>query len=350
MKGCKQKTKVIRKFILDNVGQHPTDIVKVVAQKFSISRQAAARHLKALVKQGDIEIEGNTSGRTYRASKGRIVEFQYTTSDGIVGQSVWTGDILPLLQSLPESVIDLWESCFLEIFTNAITYSDAKKLKVRLIRQKAQTTITITDDGIGIFRHIQKKSGLDDNEQAALKLSGNRFVIDPSGTGKGHIFLASRLTDHFTIYSERMILARHPDIDWDWTLDQSDEEVQGTMVCMIIDNDNPRTRSEVVNEIKAAHPLNHKPARTCIPVRLVNYSSGVLFSRSQARRILGRVARVKVAVLDFFGIKEIGPAFADQVFRVFSTEHPDIQLLYTNANRQIEEVIKAARDYATGAA
>ena len=39
----------------------------------------------------------------------------------------------------------------------------------------------------------------------------------------------------------------------------------------------------------------------------------------------------------------IGAAFADQIFRVFPFEHPEIQLLHCNANKQVEAVIQEAK-------
>ena len=87
-----------------------------------------------------------------------------------------------------------------------------------------------------------------------------------------------------------------------------------------------------------------------MPLKLTDYSAEALFSRSQARRVLARVDRCRIAIFDFGGIKEIGPAFADQVFRVFSSQHPHIQLLYTNANKQVEAVIQAAQYHSTATA
>jgi STAS-like domain of unknown function (DUF4325) len=345
MEGCNQRTKIIRKFILDNVSFHPNDIVKVVAQKFAISRQAAARHLKKLTTQGDIEIEGNTSGRIYRPSKGRIIENTYAVADMPKTELVWKKDILPLLQSLPDNVLGLWKYCFTEIFSNGIDHSDGKTLNVQIIQQKSQTTINIKDDGIGIFRSIKEKRKLSDDEDAALKLSKSRIPIKSNGHVRANILLSSRMTDHFTVISKRVVLTHQDGIDWDWTLDRSDDEIPGTLICMIINNDTEKTFEQTIRKCKAS--AKDASAKTCIPVRLMDYSAEALYSRSQARRVLDRVDRFKVAILDFFGVKKIGPAFADQIFRVFSSKHPDIRLLYTNANKQVEAVIQEAKDYLT---
>lgn len=346
MEGCSQKTKIIRQFILDNVSFHPNDIVKVVAQRFAISRQAAARHLKKLATQGDIETEGNTSGRTYRPSKGRIVEFNYAIDEKLLGQNIWKADIQPLLQTLPDNVVELWKYCFEEICANGINHSGAENISVKIIQQKSQSTISVSDDGEGIFHNIKEKLGLESDEEAALELSSGKWSTISGSLTKPNLFLSSRMADHFTIHSKRVMLVHSQDVAWDWTLDRSEEDISGTLISMIIGNDTQRTVNEISADCGASY--QNALAKTCIPIRLVDYSYEALFSRSQARRILARVDKFKIAILDFFGIKEIGPAFADQIFRVFSSEHPEIELLYTNANKEVESIIQEARDQMAG--
>jgi uncharacterized protein DUF4325 len=62
-------------------------------------------------------------------------------------------------------------------------------------------------------------------------------------------------------------------------------------------------------------------------------------SRSQARWVLARFERFKEVFLDFSGIEFIGQAFADEVFRVYAADHPEIKLLAANANEQVSHMI-----------
>ncbi|MBW2573645.1 MAG: STAS-like domain-containing protein, partial [Deltaproteobacteria bacterium] len=55
-----------------------------------------------------------------------------------------------------------------------------------------------------------------------------------------------------------------------------------------------------------------------------------------------RIDRFKTVILDFDGIKEIGQAFADEIFRVFSSKNKEIQLLHMNANKDVEQMIVRA--------
>ena len=47
-------------------------------------------------------------------------------------------------------------------------------------------------------------------------------------------------------------------------------------------------------------------------------------------------------MLDFDNIDSIGQAFADEIFRVFPSQHPDIRLGYINVNKQVEGMIVRA--------
>jgi hypothetical protein len=348
MEGTRQKSEKIRLFILDNISFHPADIVKIAAQRFAISRQAAARHIKKLINQGDIETEGNTSGRIYRPSQGRFFEFTYAVTSQPEGHIVWSRDILPLLQSLPENVVGLWNYCFKEIFNNAIKHSGGTAIRVQIILHKTQTTINISDNGKGLFNTIRKKFRLKDDQHAALELSKGRLMTDSDNHTGQDIFFSSRMTDHFTLISGKIIFSHQYGITWDWALDVSNEKKSGTLVSMIIENNTLRTTAQVFGEFAAQKIGGHSCTTTCVPVRLAQYSAETLFSRSQARRILACIDRFKMAVLDFDGVEKIGPAFADQIFRVFSSEHPEIQLLHCNANKQVEIVIQTAKDNSAG--
>ena len=68
-----------------------------------------------------------------------------------------------------------------------------------------------------------------------------------------------------------------------------------------------------------------------------------LISRSQAKRLLARLDLFKRVVLDFRNVDMIGQAFADQIFRVFANEHPEIELLATNTSVAVQQMISRAR-------
>jgi len=51
-----------------------------------------------------------------------------------------------------------------------------------------------------------------------------------------------------------------------------------------------------------------------------------LISRSEAKRLVERLAEFQHAVLDFSGVDAVGQGFCDEVFRIFAREHPEVIL------------------------
>src|SRR5690606_30821783 len=74
----------------------------------------------------------------------------------------------------------------------------------------------------------------------------------------------------------------------------------GTLVLMRLDNDSPRTTSEVFDRFAA--PEEYTFAKTIVPVRLAQYEGEKLVSRSQAKRLTMRFERFKTVILDFEGV------------------------------------------------
>ena len=72
------------------------------------------------------------------------------------------------------------------------------------------TEISIVDNGVGIFRNIQKyadeKYGLAlDRRQAALELYKGRLTTDPSRHSGEGIFFVSKMLTEFAIWSENIV-------------------------------------------------------------------------------------------------------------------------------------------------
>ena len=77
-------------------------------------------------------------------------------------------------------------------------------------------------------------------------------------------------------------------------------------------------------------------------MRLAQRCDQPLISRSQAKRLLARVDKLKVVILDFADVEMIGQAFADEVFRVFRNQHPEIDLMSIHETQAVKQMIKRA--------
>ena len=82
---------------------------------------------------------------------------------------------------------------------------------------------------------------------------------------------------------------------------------------------------------------------TEVPLRLLAGPHAGLESRAQARRVAARLTQFTRARLDFGGIEDIGPAFADELFRVFARAHPEVALQPESVAPRVAEMIAAVR-------
>ena len=110
---------------------------------------------------------------------------------------------------------------------------------------------------------------------------------------------------------------------------------------MAIAADSPRTARQVFDAFSSG-PDEYAFAKTVVPVRLAKVGDENLISRSQAKRLLLRVDRFRCVMLDFEGVTTIGQAFADEIFRVFSNEHPEVELVAIHAVPEVQQMIRRA--------
>lgn len=202
--------------------------------------------------------------------------------------------------------------------------------------------ITITDDGEGIFQHIARIMGLNDTRESILELSKGKLTTDPDNHSGQGIFFSSRAFDKFSITSGDLFFSHTDGANQDWLLHGA-EELSGTSVNMRIALDSNRTLRSVFDSFTGNEDEDFAFNKTVVPIKLALYEGERLVSRSQGKRILNRVEKFKTVVLNFSGVDSIGQAFADEVFRVFVRQHPEIELITLNLNEDIRRMILAAQ-------
>jgi hypothetical protein len=221
---------------------------------------------------------------------------------------------------------------------NMIDYSGGQKLTVRFRYSPAVIRMDIIDDGVGIFNKIQTELGLEDHRHAILELAKGKLTTDPERhTGAG-IFFTSRMFDRFGIVSGKLRFV-HNETHGDWLLEDLEQEQKGTFILLEIQPQSQRTIQEVFDKF-AASTEDYGFTRTHVPVALARYGDENLVSRSQAKRLLARFDRFKEVSLDFKNVKTIGQAFADEIFRVFRRQNPQVHLAWINANTEVEKMIR----------
>lgn len=329
----------VRKFIIDSLGDHPQDIVRVTAEKFGCSRQAVHKHLQRLIADGSVTEEGQTRSKIYQLAPLVRWNKQYELAAGLAEDAVWRKDIAELIGKLPENVLGIWHYGFTEMFNNVIDHSGARVASISLTKTAAATTIIIYDDGVGIFKKIQAALGLVDERHAVLELAKGKFTTDPRNHSGEGIFFTSRMFDKFVISSGEVFFTHQFDEKEDWIL-QSSSSSGGTLVKMVLHNHTARTTKKVFDKFTSDDDYGF--TKTVVPVKLMRYGDDNLVSRSQAKRLLARVDRFKTVVLDFSGIASVGQAFADEVFRVFRAKNPGVEVVPIHTSSEVRRMITRA--------
>lgn len=329
----------VRRFIIENLDAHPRDIVRVTAEKFGCSRQAVHKHLQRLIAEGAITESGQTRSKEYQLAP--LVQWHkdYGVTPNLAEDAVWRTDVAPLLGMLPENVQSIWHYGFTEMFNNVIDHSNATQVSISLTKTSAATTIQIYDNGVGIFKKIQAALELADERHAVLELAKGKFTTDPANHSGEGIFFSSRMFDEFVILSGEVYFSHEFDKKEDWIL-QSSASGGGTLVRMVLHNHTARTIKKVFDRFTADDEYGF--TKTVVPVKLMRYGDDNLISRSQAKRLLARFDRFKIVMLDFSGVATIGQAFADEVFRVFRTKHPEVELIPIHASSEVKRMISRA--------
>jgi len=67
-----------------------------------------------------------------------------------------------------------------------------------------------------------------------------------------------------------------------------------------------------------------------------------LMSRSQAKRLVNGLERFREVVIDFRGVELVGQGFADEVFRVWASQHPEVALIPTDMSDAIAFMVERA--------
>jgi len=329
----------IQQYVIENLRAHGQDIAALVAGRFGISRQAAARHLQRLRDEGLVFVSGKTRSSQYELLPVKNLTFTYEIGEKTQEDRVWRQDVMPALAGLRDNVVTICQYGLTEMLNNALEHSEGEQVTVRVELWPDLVQMGVLDDGVGIFEKIQRDLHLDDPLHALLELSKGKLSTDPQHhTGEG-IFFTSRAFDAFTITSHQVYFV-HRETGLDFVFEKKDV-CDGTDVQMEIRRSSERTLKSAFDSYSVDGSFGFD--RTVAPVFLAQYGNEKLVSRSQARRLLARLDRFKVVLLDFDKVDYIGQAFADEIFRVFQQEHPEVQLLWANESDEVRGMIARAR-------
>lgn len=332
-----------KEFLARAIEEGKKGIVALAASRFGVSRQTVHKYLSDMLSQGILEAAGRTKARVYKLRTLSSQEVRLAIRNDLQEDVVWRQHFAKLLSGLAENVRSICNYGLTEILNNAIDHSSGSYVTARLGLTYASVYLDVEDDGMGIFKKIKDGLGLADEREAILELSKGKVTTNPQRHSGEGIFFTSRMFDMFLIAANRLNFVHHGAAD-DWLIedDLSERPNQGTWVRMELSTWTDRTTQEVFDKYTSGkdYPGFDK---TRVPVNLLLVGEENLVSRSQAKRLLARFSRFKEVILDFKGVKQIGQAFADEIFRVFAGQHPGIKIIPLGMNDQVSNMVKRVR-------
>ncbi|HWE65218.1 MAG TPA: DUF4325 domain-containing protein [Acidimicrobiales bacterium] len=309
-----------------------------VASAAGVTRQAAHYHLKKMVQSGLLVPEGARRSSRYR------LKAQHSSSyalEGLSENEVWGNERIALGRIDPDiletpNLFRILNFAFTEMVNNAIDHSKGNTIDVRWFVGPERIDFEVEDDGVGAFASIRQSRGLDDDYQAVGELSKGKQTTDPAHHSGLGIFFTSRMVDRFAISANQLVWTVNSEID-DFAIGWLDRPRTGTLVHCEIRRDTPITPKDVYADV--SDPVSGRFNKTTIHVEL--FREGDFVSRTEAKLIGARLESFEVIELDFSGIDQIGQGFADELFRVWVSDHRTSRLVPINANPAIMAMIAA---------
>jgi anti-sigma regulatory factor (Ser/Thr protein kinase) len=250
---------------------------------------------------------------------------------------VWDEYFDANLKWLPEDVQRICHYGFTEMLNNAIDHSEGTSVLCWATYERHTIELVVADDGIGIFEKLKTHFNLDDHRHAILELCKGKLTTDRrKHTGEG-IFFTSRMFDEFVMRSNHLGFVKLADSDW--LVEVEEKQDPGTCVAMKITVESKRTTKEVFDMFADPSTGDFTFSKTHVPLVLARDGKNQLISRSEAKRVLARFEGFTEVLLDFSGIEEIGPAFADEIFRVFRLANPNVKVVAMNLTQQVQQMI-----------
>lgn len=339
-------------FVIEAVATRTDQLSASIAKKFGISRQAAARHVGALVRRGVLSAEGQGRGRRY-ALRQLDSKLKTYPLEGLSEDTVWTETVRPVVDPLPDNVRGIWQYAVTELVNNAIDHSGGTSVTVFAGRNAFEAIVTIDDDGVGIFKKISDALQLTDTRQAILELAKGKFTTDPARHSGEGLFFSAKALDflRLTANGVSFVHLREGDADTDALLPDvrtnAENPSRGTLVSMSLPNRSTTSLQAVFDRF--AVPDEFTFAKTIVPVKLAQHEGDKLVSRSQAKRLTARFEKFRNVILDFEDVEQIGQGFADEVFRVFQSRYPETTLAPIRMTPAVEKMVRRVQLNAAGA-
>jgi hypothetical protein len=309
-----------------------------VTAETGLSRQAVHRYLRALVAAGALVRDGAGRGARYVPAKVAF-KARLQNAPGLAEDRVWE-EACALFPKLSESrsAAAILQYAFTEMLNNAIDHSGSAAIDVSLDVDAGHGRFSIVDAGVGVFENVRAKLGLASGLEALQEISKGKTTTQPERHSGEGIFFTSKVARVFELEANGL----------SWIVDnaRADQTVierataPGTVVRFEVALATTTTLEDVF--ARYTHDFEFDTSRVVIKL----FEHGVRFvSRSEAKRLLLGLERFRHVILDFAGVEGVGQGFADEVFRVWATAHPETHVRAENMTSAVTFMVERARGY-----
>ncbi|OIO18756.1 MAG: hypothetical protein AUJ23_03060 [Candidatus Magasanikbacteria bacterium CG1_02_32_51] len=322
-----------------------------IVRKTAKTRAWVNLAFQVLMEEGKIVRFGKTKGSFYvlankesvRDAKSQIVKFRRVYKNIDLKEDVVLREIkneTGIFVDIPDNVLHILDYSFTEMLNNAIDHSHSDNITVEMVRTLTDISFSIDDRGVGIFNNIKEKKNFPDVMVAIGNLLKGKTTTDPARhTGEG-IFFTSRIADTFIIHSFGKKLFFHNILD-----DIFVEDVKsflGTQLFFIISLDTKKTIKDLFDKYTDTASETYTFNTSEVIVKLFQFGDNMI-SRSQAKRVIEGMEKFENITLDFKDVHTVGQGFADEIFRVWQSQYPNIKIDYRHANENITFMLKRAK-------
>ena len=338
------KTRPILDAIIAELRERPESNPSSKLQlRFQITRETARRYFQKLIDQGVIEAHGYGKARVYSLVKSDLnsVSVLATVSDlAQLGESeFYAQKIEPHLKAQLNAVLSARAAYVAtECLNNVIDHSLANTVTVAVNVDHENLILRIADDGIGALAKLKSFFNLTDNVEAISELAKGKRTTDASSHAGEGLFFSSRIADNFRLTSNGISYIYVDEQD-DWAIAKPELVVPGTEIVARFKIHSEKTTKSVFDRFTSNFKFDLRSPRLVNPYELA-LPPGNLISRSEAKKLFAGAEDFKSIIFDFKHVEMIGQGFAHEVFVVFASKHPNIQIEHKNANEFVLKMIR----------
>ncbi len=221
-----------------------------------------------------------------------------------------------------------------EMLNNAIDHSSGTTVRLAARVDGQSITVVVRDDGVGALADVRRHFGFDSDQEALAHISkGGQTTAPDRHSGQG-LFFTSKAVDHFELDSGALR----------WVVDneRGDQTVSpgsgdsGTRVTLRHDTQSTRTPRQVFDQfsdVDAGFTKSRVSVRLSVP-------PGSFVSRSEAKRLAAGLEEFAHVEVDFADVVEVGQGFVDELFRVWKSQHPEVELEPINMSSEVEFMVR----------